>query len=59
MKDIEELPELITRKELSELKIKVNQSMEKIVKLVLKANRDIKAIEERLTLYNSRGGHKI
>lgn len=52
-------PSYVTQEELKELKTKVNKSMEQLVKLVLKANRDLKAIEERLALYNTKAGHKI
>lgn len=51
--------EFITKEELAELKVKINKSMEQLVKLVLKCKRDIQAIEERLENYNKRGGHRI
>jgi hypothetical protein len=60
--DITELantPSFVTQEELKELKVKINKSIEQLVKLVLKAKRDLQAIEERLTVFNTKAGHKI
>ncbi len=47
------------QKELKELKAKVNKSMEQLVKLVLKTKRQLQSLEDRIAVYNTRGGHKI
>lgn len=51
--------EFITKEELTELKAKINKSMEQLVKLVLKCKRDIQAIEDRIALFNTKAGHKL